>query len=174
MRRAGIALMSLGWLFACQPATVPLSDEDVTAIRELASSYAAANLAADADAVAALFAEDAIEMPPNEPATQGRAAIRERYAGYFAIEAETTSFEVTPVEIDGMDDLAFDRGTWSWAGIPPGMTESTTDTGKYLAISRRQADSSWLWSAVIWNSDLPLPEPEPDQSHEVGAEGSGA
>jgi len=160
MRSTGVVLVSLGWLVACQPATAPLSDADIAAISDLGSSYASANIAGDADAVAALYTEDAIEMPPNEPATQGRAGIRERYASYFALDAETIEFTVTPVEIDGMADLAFDRGTWTWTGIPPGMTESTTDTGKYLGIVRRQADGSWLWTAVIWNSDLPLPEPE--------------
>ncbi|MGD2124184.1 MAG: SgcJ/EcaC family oxidoreductase [Gemmatimonadota bacterium] len=165
MRRVAFVLVSLGGLIACQPATVALTDTaltdtDLTAIRELGTSYATANVAMDADAVAALYTEDAIEMPPNEPATEGRAAIRERYASYLAADAETTEFTVVSVEIDGMDDLAFDRGTWSWTGTPPGMAEPMTETGKYLSIARRQADGSWLWSRVIWNSDLPLPEPE--------------
>jgi ketosteroid isomerase-like protein len=104
--------------------------------------------------------QDAVEMPPNEPATVGRAAIRHRYASWFEVGAETSEFTLTSVDIDGMDGLAYDRGTWTWTGIPPGMTELITDTGKYLGIARRQEDGTWLWTAVIWNSDLPLPQPE--------------
>jgi hypothetical protein len=40
------------------------------------------------------------------------------------------------------------------------MSEPMTDSGKYMAIARRQEDGAWLWTAVIWNSDLPLPEAE--------------
>ena len=150
---------------ACQPGAAPLSDQDVAAIRSLDESYAQAVLAMDADAVAALYAEDAIEMPPNEPATVGKEAIRERYAGAFQLGMASSEFTITSADIDGMDGLAYDRGTWTWTGTPPGMTEPVTETGKQVVIARRQEDGSWLWTAVIWNSDLPLPQPEsaPDE-----------
>jgi ketosteroid isomerase-like protein len=40
-----------------------------------------------------------------------------------------------------------------------GMEQPITDSGKYLVLLSKQADGSWLISAVIWNSDMPLPEP---------------
>ena len=160
MRRIAFGALSLAWLVACQPAAAPLSDVDIAAIRDLGTAYAEANLAKDADAVAALYAEDAIEMPPNEPATVGRAAIRDRYAAGLELGGEAREFTLTSVEIDGMGGLAYERGTWTWTGVPPGMTEPITDTGKYIAIARRQEDGAWLWTAVTWNSDLPLPQPE--------------
>jgi ketosteroid isomerase-like protein len=73
---------------------------------------------------------------------------------------ESSEFTVTSAAIDGMNGLAFDRGTWSWTGTPPGMSEPITETGKYLTIARRQEDGRWLWTADIWNSDTPIPEPE--------------
>ncbi len=160
MCRLALAVLSLAVLAACQPAAAPLSDEDVAAIRSLATSYAAANLAMDADAVAAVYADDAIEMPPNEPAVAGKSAVADKYASFFEQGVGADAFTVTSVEIDGMEDVAFDRGTWSWTGTPPGMSEPMTDSGKYMAIARRQEDGAWLWTAVIWNSDLPLPEAE--------------
>jgi ketosteroid isomerase-like protein len=114
----------------------------------------------DADAVAAVYADDAIEMPPNEPAVAGKSAVADKYASFFEQGVGADAFTVTSVEIDGMEDVAFDRGTWSWTGTPPGMSEPMTDSGKYMAIARRQEDGAWLWTAVIWNSDLPLPEAE--------------
>ncbi len=159
MRGMILALLSLSTL-ACQPEGAPLSDEDVAAIRSLGTSYAQANLASDADAVAALYAEDAIEMPPDEPATGGRDAIRARYASVFEAGMEAIEFSLTSARIDGMNGLAYDRGTWVWTGTFPGMAEPTTLTGKHLVIARRQEGGAWLWTAVIWNSDTPLPEPE--------------
>lgn len=122
MCRLAAATLSLALLVACQPGPAPLSNEDVAAIKSLGTSYAEANLAKDADAVAAVYSDDAVEMPPNEPVTQGRAAIRERYAGYFALDVTSSEFTVTSLEIDGVDGLAFDRGSWSWTGTPPGAS----------------------------------------------------
>ncbi len=119
MCRLALAVLSLAVLAACQPAAAPLSDEDVAAIRSLATSYAAANLAMDADAVAAVYADDAIEMPPNEPAVAGKSAVADKYASFFEQGVGADAFTVTSVEIDGMEDVAFDRGTWSWTGTPP-------------------------------------------------------
>jgi uncharacterized protein (TIGR02246 family) len=156
--------MILPWMLliavGCQPGATTLTDEDIAAIRSLGTSYAEANLAKDADAVAAVYATDAIEMPPNRPAIVGVEAIRASYQSAFESGMESTEFTVTSVAIDGMNGLAFDRGTWSWTGTPPGMSEPVTETGKYLTIARRQEDGSWLWTADIWNSDTPIPEPQ--------------
>ncbi len=124
-------VVELRYFVACQPGAAPLSDQDVTAIRSLGESYAQAVLAMDADAAAALYADDAIEMPSNEPATVGREAIRERYTGAFQLGMASSEFTLTSADIDGMDGLAYDRGTWTW-----------------------------LWTVAIWNSELPLPQPE--------------
>lgn len=160
MRRSLILLLPLLAL-ACRPETAALSDRDVAAIRGLGESYAGAIAVEDADAVAALYAPDANEMPPREPTMAGRPAIRDRYAAEFQSRLNTGRFTLASEEIDGRDDLAYDRGTWSWTGAPPGLTGPVTETGKYVAIARRQDDGTWLWTTVIWNSDVRLPSSEP-------------
>lgn len=151
MRFVLASLMLL--VVACQPAAGPLSGDDVAALQELGKSYARAVLAGDADAVAALYTDDAVEMPPGAPERVGREAIRAGYQG----GGETTEFTMIPLQIEGRADLAYDRGGWSWTGVMPGTTEPRTEVGKYLAIARRQADGSWRWTAAIWNSDAPPP-----------------
>lgn len=146
---------------ACQPqmqeaASAALSDADLAAIRSVPQAYAQAVLAGDAAAVAATYTEDGVEMPPNLPAREGRAAILEWYEAGLQV----TAFSVTSVDTDGRGDVAYDRGTFSITLTPPGMTEPMDDTGKYLVILRKQSDGSWAVTTAIWNSDLPLPEPE--------------
>jgi uncharacterized protein (TIGR02246 family) len=158
MRRAILPLVVLV-AAACQPGAVPLSDDDVAAIRSLGTSYAEASVAGDAEGMAAVYTHDAIEMPPNRPVTVGKDAIRAGYVAGLETGATSTEFTVTSVEIDGVDGLAFDRGTWTWSGTAPGTTATLTDTGQYISIVRQQEDGSWLWSATIWNSDTPLPQP---------------
>jgi ketosteroid isomerase-like protein len=153
MRRLAPVAVCLAVLaVACKPAAAPLSDTDIAAVKQLGQSYAQAVLAGNADSVVALYAEDAVEMPPNRPVRVGKAAIK---AGYGV--GGTSAFAITSAQIDGRSDLAFDRGTWSWTGMMPGQTEPTSESGSYLVIARRQAGGSWLWTDVIWNSDTPLP-----------------
>jgi uncharacterized protein (TIGR02246 family) len=145
---------------ACQPAAAPLSDADVAAVRALGTSYAQAYLAKDPAAAAALFAEDGVEMPPNRPSNVGRDAIRAGWAAGFDAGVEASVFTLTSAAIDGEGGLAYDRGAYVWTGTAPGLPEPMTDSGTYVSIARRQEDGSWLYAAVIWHSDLPLPQPE--------------
>ncbi len=46
------------------------------AVRAVADQYVKATMAGDAKALAALYTEDATEMPPNQAAIKGRAAIQ--------------------------------------------------------------------------------------------------
>ena len=153
MRRFVIAAFALTVLAACQPADTALSDEDIAAVNNLRLSYTQAVIAGDADGVAALYTEDATEMPGNSPAKEGRAAIRASYG------VAQPSFTITSAEVDGRDGLAFDRGTWSLSNMPDADT-TVVVTGKYIWISRKQADGSWLWTDLIWNTDAPMPRPE--------------
>jgi uncharacterized protein (TIGR02246 family) len=142
---------------ACQPAAQqvgPLSDEDVAAIRASTESFAEAIRASDWAGVSALYTEDAVFMPPNEPAVQGRAAIEAWMEAFPPI----TGFSPETVEIDGHGDLAYVRGTLSMTVMPEGAPEPIQETAKYIEIRRKQPDGSWLIAVDIFNSDLPLPE----------------
>lgn len=150
-------------LVACQQAATPLSDEDVTAVRELGQSYVRGFSANDAGAVAAVYADAAVEMPPDWPAREGVAAIRSAYAAYFEAGAETVEFSMTAVAIEGYDGLAFDRGTWSWTGREGAGTDLVRQVGKYLAVARRQEDGAWRYTAMIWNSDAPPGQSSPSE-----------
>jgi ketosteroid isomerase-like protein len=66
-------------------------------------------------------------------------------------------FTITSLEVDGYDDLAFDRGTWTSTYVIEGMAEDIAMTGSYIAIARKQADGSWLWASVISGTDAPMP-----------------
>ena len=131
----------------------PLSEEDVAAIRGASQAWAEA-LKADDDAAAVAFAtEDAVLMPPNMPAFQGRPALEEFLAGFTVTESSETR-----LEIEGRGDLAFERAAYVVSFVPEGQTEPTAYPGKYLKIWRKQADGTWLMAVDIWNHDQPLPE----------------
>ncbi len=131
-----------------------LSDDDVAAIKASTEEFIQAVRSGDSAAFAAMYTEDAVFMPPNQPMVQGQAAIQTWMEEFPAI----TKFNLTAVEIDGQGDLAFVRGTYSMTIAPEGAPEPIQDTGKYVEIRRKQPDGSWLMAVDIFNSDLPLPE----------------
>ena len=153
MRRLVLAFLSLALLAACQPTDAALSEEDVAAVSNLATSYYEAVRTGDADGVAQLFSEDADWLPQNDVAHQGRAAVRT-----FHEIPPVPDLVLTSIEVDGRSGLAFDRGTWSRS--MPDADTTVAMTGKYLAVARKQTDGAWLWTELMWNTDIPMPQQE--------------
>ncbi len=153
-----LATLALGLASAaCEPPAqevAGLSAEDMAAIRADTEAFAQAVLDRDWAAATALFSDDAVLMPPNGPAVEGRAAIQ----AWFESFPTVTEFANPPVKIDGRDDLVFVRGRYELTVMPEGATEPLKDTGKYVDVRRKQPDGTWLVVIDIWNSDLPLPQ----------------
>ncbi len=100
----------------------------MAAIRANLDTFAQAILAADWAALTALYTEGAVFMAPNQPALEGRAAIR----AWLEPLPPIVQYEPTIVEIDGRGDLAFVRGTYSETYTVEGAPEPIHDTGKYV------------------------------------------
>jgi ketosteroid isomerase-like protein len=147
-------VMCLGLNVGCQ-APAGLSEADRTAVRQGCESFANLLNAKDFKGAAALYAEDAIVLPPNQAAVEGRAAIQ----AFLEAFPPFSNFQLKSLEIEGRGDLAYERGTNSMTVTPAGAAP-IEDRGKYVAIWRKQADGSWKCVRDIWNSDLPLPAPE--------------
>ena len=133
-----------------------LSEADRTAIRQAGEDYVKLVNAKDFKGAPALFAEDAIVLPPNQAAVQGRATIQALWEALPPF----SNFQLQILEIEGRADLAYSRETYSITVSSTGAAPSE-DHGKILAIWRKQADGSWKCVRDIWNSDLPLPAPPP-------------
>jgi len=158
-------LISLALLVSgCTPAAeepvteAPTRAEDVAAINALADEYVVAQNAGDAAALAALHTEDAIRMPPNEPALVGRQAIQSWFQS--AIDEADYQLTVSQEEVEVAGGWAFGRGIYTVTVTPKAGGEATEDNGKYLAINRREPDGAWKIYRHIYNSDNPVPGTE--------------
>ena len=89
------------------------------AIKAVADAYVKATLAGDAKAIAALYTEDAIEMPPNAPMVKGRAAILQYYEKEFGGGTTINSFTLVHLESQATGDRAYDVGTRTSRASPP-------------------------------------------------------
>jgi len=166
LKSAAVIAVGLVTLAACQMAPKNTA-ADESAIREISAAWAAAYNAGDADAVAALYAEDAVVQPPGAPAAVGRAAIREFVAGDIATsKAAGLTLNIPGGGTVGMSgDLAYEAGTFSVTDA----SGATVDAGKYLAVSQKK-DGKWLTIRDTWNSDMaPAPAPAAEPAAEPAA-----
>ena len=129
----------------------PLSATDIAAIETTQLQFAAAFLRRDFDALAALYTDDAVVMPPNEPAVHGRTAVKAWMAAFPVV----TDFTLSTSRIEGRADLAYVRGTYTMTLRPEGGQTPVMVRGKYLEIRRRQSNGEWLLEADMFSSDQP-------------------
>lgn len=138
----------------CAPPPPPdTSAADAAAMTALRDAWLTAYNAGDADAVANTYAEDAIDMPNEQPTASGRADIRTAIAGQLALGKATAT--LTSDEMQLMGDWAFDRGRYNVSIVPAAGGDPMSISGRYLVIARRQADGSFKLVRGIDNSATP-------------------
>jgi uncharacterized protein (TIGR02246 family) len=133
-----------------------LSEADLKKIDDVTQIAMKAALAKDFATWAALFLDDAVLNPPNEPAVKGRAAIRAWLEKFPPI----TEFKLNNEKVEGREDLAYVLGTYTMTITPPGAPGPVKDSGKFVTVVRRQPDGRWLGAVDMFSSDLPPPPPK--------------
>ena len=122
---------------------------DEAAIRAQTTSWIKAYNGGDAKAIAALYAEDAILLPPGAPGAKGRAAIQTFIAKDIADSKQAGAvFNVDPkTDVGVSGDLGWESGTYTVT-----VKGVTVETGKFLSVSRKK-DGNWLYIRDTWNAD---------------------
>ncbi|HKR63948.1 MAG TPA: SgcJ/EcaC family oxidoreductase, partial [Thermoanaerobaculia bacterium] len=119
MKRIALVLV----LMLC--ATSLFAADAKTTIRAMADRFEAGVRNGDAAQMASIYADDAILMPPNAPAANGRAAIQEYWAGMLAMGKGDIKLTFDEVMVDGK--TAIERGRWAFTLTPNGATEPIHD-----------------------------------------------
>jgi uncharacterized protein (TIGR02246 family) len=155
MRRVtamGVAAWGLAVTHALPaPPATGLDAADVRKIDEMLEVASRAAVARDFATWANLFLEDAVINPPNQPAVQGRAAIR----AWLETLPPILEFRLEHTKVEGRADLAYTVGTYRMTMAPPGAPGPVTEAGKFVEVLRRQADGRWLCAVDMFSSDSP-------------------
>jgi uncharacterized protein (TIGR02246 family) len=137
-------------------ASVPIGHDTAVVQRIIDSSYtrlSAAFVAGNADSAAAMYADDAIVLPPNTRAVRGRNAVDKMTAAMLrATKITAITFKTTDLVLSG--DYAIETGTFDLTSQPT-KGSPVRDVGKYITVWKRQADGSWKIFRDIGNSDQP-------------------
>ena len=130
---------------------------DEVAIRAQTTSWEKAYNGGDAKAVAALYAEDALLLPPGAPGVSGRTAIlaflTKDIAGSKSAGAVFVINPKTDVGVSG--NMGWESGTYKVT-----VKGAVVETGKFLSVSRKK-DGKWLYIRDTWNADAPPAPPAP-------------
>ncbi len=146
--RAG-ALLACLLVAACPPAP-PSTDTaaDEQAIRALVEGMNQAVSAQNDSAIAALYSDKGILLPPGMRKVTGRENIRAFWKGLWGMKPSLTMMPVT-ITISG--DLAVEEGNYMWS-IPLANGGEEKEDGKVL-VTWRRTDTSWEIVQHMWNAD---------------------
>lgn len=149
-----IATLALALIFAaCGQAPEAPAALDMDAlkaeIQAMEDAYAAAENAQDVDGIMVYYADNAVNMPNEEPIVEGKDAIRARLMESFKKanpeKRGTISFTAESIMADG--DLLVEAGSSVYTS--PNGEEST---GKYISVFQKQGDK-YVCVRDIWNED---------------------
>lgn len=130
---------------------------DIASVNAIWNQYTAGCNTGDLDLWMAMWIDDGIQMPPNEPAVIGKEQIRSRMKSLF--DQFNLKIAITNKEVRIASDLAFSRGTYTISMTPKAGGETTKVPGKFLTILERQADGSWKIARDCFNYNAPLTSP---------------
>jgi ketosteroid isomerase-like protein len=102
--------------------------------------------AGDGNRLVALYAEDAIVMPPGQEMVRGLRAVRPVMTAHVSEGLRAT---ITPVETQVHGDNAWQVGTYRLEG----PTGSPIDHGKFVQLWHREP-AGWRIARDIWNSSV--------------------
>lgn len=155
-RLRSAALAAAGLLTACGGRPQVTDPGSRRAIESAVTNYVSASNRGDAEALTALYADDAMLLPPDHEPIEGREAI-----GEFWSQGTDSGLEVTTLRLEVEGDLGYLVGRYHL----PATEGEPEDSGKYVMCLKRQRDGSWKLTADIWNSSA---EPDPPTDDEKG------
>lgn len=118
------------------------------AVKEGLDAWEAAFNAGDGKALADLYTEAAVLLPPGAERIEGRGKIAEFWQG--AIDSGLADPDLEAVEVVESGDLAYEVGKLSITA-PGEDGEPTPVSGKYIVIWQRGDDGEWRLHRDIWN-----------------------
>ena len=163
---SGVIALCLGVSFtACARLAAPPAPADTAADKAKLEADALVwfdhYAKADGDAMANLYAEDALLMPPGAPAVTGRAGIK-TFLGEDSAKTKAAGLSLKNGSVTG-SGVSGDVGWISGNYVVVDKSGATIDSGSYLSVHRR-TNGSWPYIRDIWNSDRPPAQAVPPET----------
>jgi uncharacterized protein (TIGR02246 family) len=137
---------------AAPPAAVDTAADEAT-IKAATAAWLEAYNAGDVEKIVAMYADDAVLMPPHAPVVSGHAAIRS-FLQTDTAGAKAAGVKIVPGPATAgvVGDMGWESGTYTVNDA----SGKTVDSGSYLAVSRK-VNGKWLLIRDTYHSDRPMP-----------------
>ena len=112
-------------------------------LQEAEKKWNAAYYKRDAEALAAMYAEDAALAAPDADLVNGKDAIAKDVRAMVADPNFRLEFRSDRAQVAKTGDLAYTRGRYTMTMTDPKTKGPFTSTGNYLTVWQKQADGSW-------------------------------
>ena len=148
---------------ATTPAAVDTSADEAT-IKGMTAAWLDAYNAGDVEKIVAMYAEDAVLMPPHAAVANGQPGIR-AYLQTDTAGAKAAGVRLVPGPATAgvVGDMGWESGSYT---VNDGSGK-TVDSGSYLSVSRK-VNGKWLLIRDTYNSDRPQPAPAPSAGDKKG------
>lgn len=150
-----VALPAVLLAAACAPKSDTGADE--AAIRKINDNVSRWMQNKNADSLATVYSDNAMDMNSNAPPSKGREAIRASYAQLFSAPGAKLSIQPRDVRVAASGDLAVSDGTYVLMMVGPGAT-ATADSGNYVVVLKK-TNGTWLVEEALGTSQKPIPQP---------------
>ena len=127
--------------------------ESVVGLDRLRADWTAAYETGDAEAMVELYVENAVRMPYDAPAVEGREAIVAAYRASFAGRRLFPEIDLVALDVEVLGDTAIERGSYHEVLTSRDGATRIVENGKYVSVARRGADDRWRYAISIFNRD---------------------
>ena len=130
------------------------TDAARAALLDAATSYHEAATAKDREAVVALYADDAMMIPPNAERVDGIEGVQSYRFGFIETPGVELRFETIRAEVSSSGDLGWTLAIGDVSFVAPDG-QPGRDRVRDFHTWKKQADGSWKVVIDIWNSHMP-------------------
>ena len=154
----------LGLFFLASCSNCEYCNPDVEAIKAeiqgIENTFADAISKRDAEFLVSYYADDAVNMPPDNPPVVGKEAILERTKGWLENAEELPNMKFEVVDLFAAGNYAIEIGKFS---------EDEVEKGKYISIFEKR-DGKYVCIRDIYNNNSAEDEETHDHEHDHDGE----
>ena len=147
------SIVLLLFIYSCKKQN---TEADIAAIEEVLNQYVVACNTGDFDLWISLWADDGVQMPPEDNSVIGKEQIREaNEPGFDQMNLDIAITSIENIKVYG--DLGVSHCNYTLAVTPKagGETVIVMPDGKSLAVYERQSDGSWKILYDCFNANAP-------------------
>jgi ketosteroid isomerase-like protein/quercetin dioxygenase-like cupin family protein len=130
---------------------------DLEGLRTLREQWSQAYQRGDADVLEPLYTRSIVRMPYDAPAEIGRDTVLASYRRAFAGRQMDPTITLTPGEVQVMQDIAAERGSYHEVLRQRAGERRFVEIGKYVSLARRGPDGVWRYEWSMFNRDAAPP-----------------